>query len=103
MGENMTDFTDTEENWMKDQGINTTYRKLFWSKMRRAMGDRREFDGPLPDGVTEDRRKNDELREMEKLVKAIHANTRGMPSFFKVWRDMFRKGAGDLDEHVLKK
>jgi hypothetical protein len=99
MGENMTDFTDTEENWMKDQGINTTYRKLFWSRMRKAMGDRREFDGPLPDGVTEDRRKNDELHEMEKLVKDIHAATKKNGNMLKSVMNVFGFAGGEAKRH----
>jgi hypothetical protein len=42
--------------------------------------------------------KTEILRELAEIKK----NTRSLPSLAKVFRDMWRKGAGDIDEHVLK-
>jgi hypothetical protein len=81
----MADFTDTEENWLKDQGINTTYRKLFWSKMRKSMNDRREFDGPLPDGVADGRRKVDFYKMAEQIEKIDKTTEETNGSFGSFW------------------
>jgi hypothetical protein len=98
----MAGFTDTEENWLKDQGINTTYRKLFWSKMRKAVSDRREFDGPLPDGVADGRRRNDNQHRtdaMEKLVKDIHASTKKNGNMLKSVMSVFSHAGGEAKRH----
>ena len=95
----MATYSDTEENWLKDQGIDTTYRKIFWAKMRQAMKNRRQYNGPLPEGVEEDRRRNDELHEMQRIVKEIHAGTKKNNSMLKSVMNVFGFAGGEAKRH----
>jgi hypothetical protein len=89
-------ITDSEHNWLVKQGFDpNTARWKFWFK---NFINRRDYDSAPPPGVLEERRKVD-LYKMAEQVNRIEKNTK---SFAKVWRDLFRKGAGDIDEHVLK-
>jgi hypothetical protein len=96
-------LTDSERVFMDDNGIKTDYRILFWVKQYRAMRNRRQYDGPLPGDVAEDRRKNDELHEMEKLVRDIHAQTNKNSGVLKTLAQVFKFGGSEMDKHYPSK
>jgi hypothetical protein len=92
-------LTDSERVFMDDNGIKTDYRILFWVKQYRAMRNRRQYDGPLPGDVAADRRKNDELHEMEKLIKDIHAGTKKNGNMLKSVMNVFGFAGGEAKRH----
>ena len=76
------DMTESEANWLKQNNINTDYRIVFWLKQLR---ERRKFDGPLPDGVEEERRKVD-LYKMAEQMERIEKHTEEISgSFSSFW------------------
>jgi hypothetical protein len=93
-------LTDSEQNWLKKQGFSElTARWIFWAK---NFINRRDYDGELPPGVIEDRRKVDLLRMAEK-IDSIHRNTEDMPWLSKFIGNMFKFGGSQAEQKYPSK
>ena len=76
-------LTDSESNWLKaNKFITGTYQWVFWSK---NFINRRDYHGPLPPGVLEERRKVD-LYKMAEQMERIEKHTEEISgSFSSFW------------------
>lgn len=82
------DMTTTERNWLSQFTTASKAACLDMLKLRK-----RDYDGVIPPEVVELRKLKEQVTKVEK----------GHKSLTKVFRDLFKKGIGDIDEHVINK
>ena len=83
--------------------------KRFMDQVRELSTQKREFfvklylDNRPENGDIEETPTIKYLRQQNEILQEIKKNTGPLPALARVFRNVWAKGAGDMDEYVLKK